>query len=305
MNIPRISSGLASSALALGLCATAAAQTADAETSPPTRVKAPVAQQAHPTVASSPNLPARASRLIGTEVFYASGAELSSIHDLVVSATGQVIAILERPDARIVAVPLGSLVPRLKDDGEDEEHMSKSRTPHVERFAFQCERSVCDSAPTAKDVGSIDGGWLARSAKHFAPVTTPAPPADQEPAASTRVAVARAPVFLASLMGQPLETSEGVALGEIDDVAIDLGTGMVSYVIVSTGGLVGIGASLRAIGFDAITMNAGSMSIMMTKDSFSKLPGLDLDRLPVNPVGALAMRSDPGSTVADRNQRSN
>jgi sporulation protein YlmC with PRC-barrel domain len=313
MNTTRISSVFASGALALGLCATAAAQaSADATISQAAGVKAPVTQQAKSTVTHFTDIPACASKVIGTDLVYASGAEFSIIRNLVVSATSQVVAILERPDGLMVAVPLSSLEPRLKNvrtaDGKEfREHKSDGRTSEVERFTLRCARPVCDSAPTVKDVELIDGAWLARSVKHFTPVTTPAPTSNQQSADSRPVepvvADARAPIFLKALMGQTLETSEGVELGEIDDVALDLGTGMVSYVIVSAGGPLGVGESLHAIEFDSMTLNAGSVNIMMNKDSFSKLPDLDIERLAIDPVGALAMRVDLGSKVADRNQR--
>jgi len=306
MNTTRISSSLASGALALGLCATAAAQaSADATISQATGVKDPVTQQANSTATHFATTPARASKVIGTDVVYASGAAFCMISNLVVSARGQVVAILERPDVLMVAVPLDNLEPRLKNVGTADG--SDGRTSEVESFTLRCERPVCDSAPTVTDASLIDAAWLARSANHFTPLTTPAPKADPPPADAPRVdpvvAEARAPIFLKALMGQTLETSDGVELGRIDDFALDLGTGMVSYVIVSAGGLLGVGQSLHAIRFDSITLNADSVSTMMNKDSFSKLPDLDIERLAIDPVGALAMRVDPGSKVADRSQR--
>lgn len=74
----------------------------------------------------------------------------------------------------------------------------------------------------------------------------------------------------ATLVGDQLYEREGEPLGEIKDVAFDLQQGCIAYLIVSVGGLLGIGSKFFAVPWSAvyfgddellgIDMNAGQLS---------------------------------------------
>lgn len=77
------------------------------------------------------------------------------------------------------------------------------------------------------------------------------------------------------LSGKKLENMDGLPLGTVRDVALDLQSGHVRYVIVSTGGFVGIGAQLRAVPPQVVsgaTAKRNTLSVEVTRDRWEESP---------------------------------
>ncbi len=116
-----------------------------------------------------------------------------------------------------------------------------------------------DDAMVGVPLGQLYASWLKSCEFHDAAGTT-----DKQEATGT----------------QEERIGDGHGVGDVKDLAIDLCTGEAVYVIVSTGGVLGMGTSLHAIPFKHLTINERDVVIPMTSEGLSRLPKLDLDRLP-------------------------
>jgi len=91
----------------------------------------------------------------------------------------------------------------------------------------------------------------------------------------------------------------------VKDVAIDLGRGQLAYVVISSGGVMGVGDKLHGVALNRLarTANGKDLTLPVTKDSLKSLKGFDMDHLPMTPdlsvsaTGDLATpaSSDPSS----------
>ncbi len=90
-----------------------------------------------------------------------------------------------------------------------------------------------------------------------------------------------------------VETQDGEKLGTIKDLVIDLEQGRIAYVVLSFGGVFGIGSKLFAVPWQAFSMRGQTLVLDVKKEMLKKAPGLDGDQLPPWPDVLVGM---PGST---------
>ncbi|HTF81432.1 MAG TPA: PRC-barrel domain-containing protein [Cytophagales bacterium] len=98
------------------------------------------------------------------------------------------------------------------------------------------------------------------------------------PTANTPVRVLTA----TSIIGDEVENLKGDTLGSIKDIMINLLDGSIEYVILQSGGFLGIGDKLFAIPFQALRLDAERELFILDKDEnyIKNAPGFDQDHWP-------------------------
>ncbi|HEX7028505.1 MAG TPA: PRC-barrel domain-containing protein [Gammaproteobacteria bacterium] len=89
-------------------------------------------------------------------------------------------------------------------------------------------------------------------------------------------------VSVARLLGDDVRNYEGEELGSIKDVMLDMSTGEIAYIILSAGGILGIGEKLMAIPWYAFEPDpdARCLRLGIDKESLKEAPGFDKDEWP-------------------------
>jgi sporulation protein YlmC with PRC-barrel domain len=293
--------------LVLGLLASAvAAQQPEPGSKPPTPAAPAAPAKATPAPAkASPGAPARGSELVGSKIVDASDKKLAKIEDLVLQDSGEVTAVIERESGGLVCVPLSSLQPKLKKQDADKEG---PETAEVEAFLYTADAARLAAAETIANVEAIDAASLARCREYFAgktPASTTDPAAKPQDAKGAEKSAAMVsgnkPWCVKKLVGTDLKDSAGEGLGEVKDVAVDLGRGQLAYVVISAGGVMGMGDKLHGIPLNRLTRTADGkdLTLPLTKESLKDLKGFDIDHLPMTPdlsVGATGDLVTPSST---------
>lgn len=79
-----------------------------------------------------------------------------------------------------------------------------------------------------------------------------------------------------ALIGMEVRNHQGEKLGDIKDIVIDLDGGKVSYVVMSSGGVLGIGDKLLAVPLTAFTrdLSRHCLLLMASKDNISRAEGI-------------------------------
>ena len=85
-----------------------------------------------------------------------------------------------------------------------------------------------------------------------------------------------------SIIGDKVHNLEGEAMGEIEDIMIDLASGKINYMIIEFGGFLGIGVKYFAIPFDMLKVNPEqkTFTFNQTRELLENAPGFDLDHWP-------------------------
>jgi hypothetical protein len=101
-----------------------------------------------------------------------------------------------------------------------------------------------------------------------------------------------------TLEGNSVVNGEGVDLGEIKEIMIDVPSGSVAYAVLSTGGLLGIGDKLFAIPWAALTLDTDRECFVLDIDAerLEAAPGFDKDHWPstADPAWANAVHAYHG-----------
>lgn len=86
----------------------------------------------------------------------------------------------------------------------------------------------------------------------------------------------------ASITGDSVESPEGTKLGTIENLMVNLNTGMVEYAVMEFGALLGIGGKLFAIPFTELKLRPEKKVFVLDrdKDFLAKLPGFDKKHWP-------------------------
>ncbi len=86
----------------------------------------------------------------------------------------------------------------------------------------------------------------------------------------------------ATLSGDKVITSDGQDVGKISDIMLDVRSGRIAYAVLSSGGFLGIGHSLYAIPWSALTLdtNEKCFRIGVTAERIKQAPGFDKDHWP-------------------------
>lgn len=85
-----------------------------------------------------------------------------------------------------------------------------------------------------------------------------------------------------SLIGDGVVNPQGEDLGKVDEIMIDINSGRVAYVVLSVGGVLGMGDKLFAIPWDAVTIDTDRQVFVLNvaKQTLEKAPGFDKSNWP-------------------------
>jgi len=85
-----------------------------------------------------------------------------------------------------------------------------------------------------------------------------------------------------SIVGDAVENLQGEKLGSIDNLMINLKTGMVEYAVLEFGAFLGIGGKLFAIPFSELTVQPEKKLFVLNceRDFLENLPGFDKTHWP-------------------------
>lgn len=85
-----------------------------------------------------------------------------------------------------------------------------------------------------------------------------------------------------SLKGDKVVNRQGEHLGKVEDIMLDLQKGCVSYVVVSYGGIMGMGDKLFAVPWQAFTIDEDKRAFVLEKSKaeIENAPGFDKDNWP-------------------------
>jgi hypothetical protein len=86
----------------------------------------------------------------------------------------------------------------------------------------------------------------------------------------------------ATLDGNKVMSTDGDDVGKVKDIMLDVRTGRIAYVVLSSGGFLGIGDKLLAIPWSALTLDTDSESFLLNVPSqrLKDAPGFDKDNWP-------------------------
>ena len=85
-----------------------------------------------------------------------------------------------------------------------------------------------------------------------------------------------------SIIGDKVENKKGEIIGEIKDIMIDIHSWKTEYIIIESGGFIGIGQKLFAIPYNAFKVNSNDQRFILDIDKkmLEKAPGFDQDHWP-------------------------
>jgi sporulation protein YlmC with PRC-barrel domain len=86
----------------------------------------------------------------------------------------------------------------------------------------------------------------------------------------------------ATLDGDKVLSNDGHDIGKVKDIMLDVRAGRVAYVVMSTGGFLGVGDKLLAIPWDALTLDLDRkcFRLDMSAEHVKNAPGFDKDHWP-------------------------
>jgi sporulation protein YlmC with PRC-barrel domain len=85
-----------------------------------------------------------------------------------------------------------------------------------------------------------------------------------------------------TLIGDHVHNLKDEHLGEIKEIMLDMRSGKVAYVVMASGGLLGIGEKLFAVPWQALTLDTVNhrMTMNMDRAKIEAAPGFDTDNWP-------------------------
>jgi sporulation protein YlmC with PRC-barrel domain len=287
------------------LAGAAAAQTGQTGNPPPERDPYPTPTQTKPEATApaqsadkdmapiTTSTPTPASKLLGKNVNDTAGKKFGDLKDLVADSTG-LIAIVERSsDGQLVGMPMTSLTAQ----GEAKD-AKESANPKVKEFTLKGGTEKMSSAPIINEVKNVDAAWMSRVRDHFGgkstamggqpgetkPGTEPTgerPTPGGEPGGKYVSAVFCAKDFI----GKDLKNSKGEDIGKVEDLAVDVSGSKVAYVVVASGGVMGMGETLHGVPLNSFSLDAAGKNAVLSTDkaTLEKTPGIDKDHLPTHP----------------------
>ncbi len=89
---------------------------------------------------------------------------------------------------------------------------------------------------------------------------------EQTEAAATQKVLAATTFRASKLIGMNVRNKQGEALGQIDDLVVDVRNGKVSYAAMSVGGVLGFGDKLLAVPFDKLAFDHGQDEMFFVLD---------------------------------------
>src|SRR5688572_17909518 len=106
--------------------------------------------------------------------------------------------------------------------------------------------------------------------------------AKQPTAATKEQRVAGHQVRASKLIGKDVRNAQGEDLGDIKDIVLDMSTARVHYVVLSFGGVMGLGDKLFAYPMRSFKPSADKDALILTvdKEKLKAAPGFDKDKHP-------------------------
>lgn len=85
-----------------------------------------------------------------------------------------------------------------------------------------------------------------------------------------------------TLVGDDVYNMEGEDLGKVDEIMLDVETGQVAYVVLASGGVLGLGGKLFAIPWQALRLDEENHRFILnvSKEKLENAPGFDKDNWP-------------------------
>lgn len=85
-----------------------------------------------------------------------------------------------------------------------------------------------------------------------------------------------------TLDGTKVVTADGEHVGKISDIMLDVRDGRIAYAVLSEGGFLGMGTTLHAIPWSALTLNVDEKVFLVNlmADEIKNAPGFDKDHWP-------------------------
>jgi sporulation protein YlmC with PRC-barrel domain len=243
---------------------------------------------------------ARATALVGVKVTEGTDNTAGEIKDLIACDTGDLVVLIERhADGKLVAAPLSVLTANF--DGTDKRTVGD--TAKVDTFVIGSGYELAD-APLVADRNQLDKAWWTAYGEHYGrkPMAKAEPASPNrdpaaKPVASEASTARHDAVCLATLIGQDVKTATGDVLGDINDIAVNLGDGKVAYVVISTGRVLGVGGSLHGVRMDSLTPDATRKFVTLQTDkaTFERTTGIDIDKLPAKASFEVGMTTPAGT----------
>lgn len=237
------------------------------------------------TPAMSPSTSRKGSEVVGATLRDRGHEEIGEVEDLVVDpTTGRIdFAVIsldkEGVDDRWFAVPfdqLGVPTPMVGEDARD-----ASSKDMASEFTLKCDPAKFETARGfSKDKWPDMNApaWRMEMDKHFDVQKRGETPVNGD------VIVSRQSARLSKLLSEDLYTQTGEKLGEVNEIAVDPHNARIAFMVVSTGGFLGIGDTLHAIPWDAIqaepsgSSEAKRLQVNVTKERLEKAPEFHKDQ---------------------------
>lgn len=92
----------------------------------------------------------------------------------------------------------------------------------------------------------------------------------------------RRPMSASSITGDEIKNRQDETLGSVHDIMIDCGTGRVAYIVMTSGGFLGMGGKLFAVPMSALQLDTECKCLRMdaSKETFDAADGFDKDNWP-------------------------
>lgn len=90
------------------------------------------------------------------------------------------------------------------------------------------------------------------------------------------------------IAGMPVVGADRATLGRAVEALIECATGKLSYVVVATHGIAGMGEELRAVSRDLIRFEGNQLVLDISRGAFNALPPLAKGEWPASPANATA-----------------
>ena len=96
------------------------------------------------------------------------------------------------------------------------------------------------------------------------------------------VGVNRRTLSAGTLVGDDVITRSGEKLGTVKEIMLDLDSGRIAYVVLSSGGFLGIGDKLFAVPWEAVEVDGASHTLVfdITRERLDQAPGFDKENWP-------------------------
>ena len=96
------------------------------------------------------------------------------------------------------------------------------------------------------------------------------------------IGVNRQTLSAGTLVGDDVNNRSGEKVGSVKEIMLDLSSGRVSYVVISSGGFLGIGDKLFAVPWEAVEIDGDEHALVfdISKERLEQAPGFDQDNWP-------------------------